>query len=89
MRDLLNKLNVLYDEVKEPIPHYVIKSELHKADIIDLEDSALYITKDCVVKIIIPNFHTVTDCSYLSDKYPELYFSRPYNSSIATMGGLF
>lgn len=67
----------------------MINSELTKAELIDLPDSALYITKDNLVKIIIPNFHTVTDCSYFSDKYPDLYFSRPYNSNIADIGTIF
>lgn len=89
MKDLLNKLNVDYIESDDPILHYMINSDLTKSELIDLPDSALYITKDNLVKIIIPNFHTVTDCSYFSDKYPDLYFSRPYNSDMAKMGAIF
>lgn len=89
MKALLTKLNVKYDKSDDPVLHYVINSELTKAELINLPDSALYITKDNLVKIIIPNFHTVTDCSYFPDKYPDLYFSRPYNSSIADIGKIF
>lgn len=89
MIDILNKLGVKYEEITDPILHYVINSMLTKADLIDLRDSALFITKEGVVKIIIPNFHTVTDCSYFSTSYPDLYFSRPYSSNVADIGTIF
>ena len=88
MKDLLTKLNVNYVESDDPMLHYIIKSELSEDDILDLEDCAIYVTKDGYVKIIIPNFHTVTNCDYFFEKYPDLYFSRPCNK-IADIGTIF
>lgn len=89
MIDVLNKLNVNFDILSEPMLHYVINSELSEDDVIDLEDCAIYVTKDGIVKVLIPNFHTVTSCDYFFEKYPDLYFSRPDSSNIASMNEVF
>ena len=41
-----------------------------------------------LVKVIIPNFHTVTSCEYFFEKYHDLYFSRPCNT-IVDFGTIF
>lgn len=89
MKDLLNKLNVRYNEVKDPVLHYVVLSNMCSADLDGVEDCAMFVTDSDLVKVIIPNYSTVNADDYFFSTYPNLYFSKAFCCKGELIGTIF
>lgn len=89
MKDLLDNLNVVYDEVTTPVLHYIINSELYGADLDGVEDCALFVTSNDLVKVVIPNYSDGNADDYFFNKYPDLSFSKAFCCKGELIGTIF
>ena len=80
---------MVYDEVNTPVPHYIVHSELYGADLDGVNDCALFVIGNDLVKVIIPNDSTVDADDYFFGKYPDLSFSKAFCCKGDLIGTIF
>lgn len=89
MEQLLKDKNVDFIKVNDPCEHYLVNSELGKGELFGIADCGLYTTKDLKVKVIIPNYSRLTDDTYFSDNYGDLYFGKAYMPITTDLNTIF